>query len=105
MAWVILVAAALLEIVWATALKNAEGFTRLGPSLAGIGGAALSFVLLGVALKTLAVGTAYAVWVGLGAFGVALAGAALYGEALSPPRIACLALIVAGVAGLKITEG
>src|SRR3954467_15984754 len=78
MPWLILVAAGLLEIVWATALKQSDGFTRLWPSVIGIGGAALSFVLLAVALRHLPAGTGYAVWVGIGAGGVALAGIVVF---------------------------
>ncbi|WP_437723332.1 DMT family transporter [Sorangium sp. So ce861] len=105
MAWALLIGAGLLEIVWATALKYTDGFTRLWPSLVGIGGAALSFFLLSVSLKTLPMGTAYAVWVGVGALGVALAGIVALGESASPPRLAFLAVILVGIIGLKLVEG
>jgi len=105
MAWILLIAAGLLEIVWATALKEADGFSRLWPSLIGLAAAWASFLLLAYALKSLPVGTAYAVWVGIGAFGVALAGILALGEPATPARLALLALIVIAVAGLKITEG
>ncbi|WP_437316028.1 DMT family transporter [Sorangium sp. So ce385] len=105
MAWALLIGAGLLEIVWATALKYTDGFTRLWPSLVGIGGAALSFFLLSVSLKTLPMGTAYAVWVGVGALGVALAGIVALGESASPLRLAFLAVILVGIIGLKLVEG
>ncbi|PSK96503.1 quaternary ammonium compound-resistance protein SugE [Murinocardiopsis flavida] len=104
MAWLALVAAALLEIVWALALKQSEGFTRLWPSVIGVVFAATSFVMLTLALRHLPVGTAYAVWVGLGAFGVAVAGVLLLGEDADPLRIVFLALILIGVAGLRYLE-
>jgi quaternary ammonium compound-resistance protein SugE len=105
MAWLILVCAGLLEIVWAIALKQSEGFSRLWPSVIGIGGALLSFVLLAVALRQLPTGTGYAVWVGIGAVGVAIAGILLFGEAVSPPRLLFLAIIVVGIVGLRLADG
>ena len=104
MAWLVLAAAALLEIVWALALKQSEGFTRLWPSVIGLTFAATSFALLTLALRHLPVGTAYAVWVGLGAFGVAVAGMVLLGESAGPLRILFLVLILVGVAGLRSLE-
>lgn len=104
MAWIMLVVAGLLEVVWAIALKQTDGFTRLWPSLIGIGAAVTSFVLLTLALKSLPVGTAYAVWVGIGAIGVALAGMLALGEAATPARIGLLSLILVGIVGLKIVE-
>jgi quaternary ammonium compound-resistance protein SugE len=105
MAWLLLVGAGLLEIVWAIALKRSDGFTRLWPSVIGIVAAAISFAMLTVALRSLAVGTAYAVWVGIGAVGVALAGILTLGESVSALRLGFLALIVIGVAGLRVLEG
>ena len=105
MAWVILVVAGLLEIVWATALKQSDGFTRLGHSVIGIGGATLSFVLLAVALRHLPAGTGYAVWVGIGAVGVAIAGIVAFGETVSAARVLFLSMIVIGIAGLRLVEG
>ena len=105
MAWLTLVCAGLLEIVWATALKQSEGFTRLWPSVVGVGGAALSFVLLAVALRQLPAGTGYAVWVGIGAVGVAITGIVLLGEAVSAARMLFLTVIVVGVVGLRLAEG
>ncbi|NGN65940.1 QacE family quaternary ammonium compound efflux SMR transporter [Streptomyces sp. A7024] len=105
MPWVLLVVAALLELVWASALKQSEGFTRLLPTLIGVPVCLLSVVVLTVALRQLPVGTAYAVWVGLGALGVAVAGIVALGESASPARLACLGLILAGVIGLKVVEG
>src|SRR5688572_25536897 len=104
MAWVFLVVAGLLEIVWALALKQAHGFTRLGPAVLGITAAGVSFGLLSASLKSLPVGTAYAVWVGIGAVGVAVAGILALGESASPARLMCLTLILAGVIGLKFLE-
>ncbi|GAA1719516.1 multidrug efflux SMR transporter [Nonomuraea sp. AD125B] len=105
MAWSLLVAAALLEIVWAVALERSDGFTRFVPATVGVIAAVLSFVLLAFALRTLPVGTAYAVWVGLGALGVALAGIFVLGESASVARLACLLLILIGVVGLRLLEG
>ena len=105
MAWMILVGAGLLEIVWATALKDAEGFTRLWPSVIGIVFSLVSFFMLAVALKSLPVGTAYAVWVGIGVSGVAIAGMIAFGESASPLRLGFIALILFGVIGLRIVEG
>lgn len=101
MAWVILFIAGLLEVGWAIGLKYTEGFTRLVPSALTVGSMALSIVLLGWALKSLPVGTAYAVWTGIGAVGTAALGIALFGDPATVGRIACIALIVAGIAGLK----
>ncbi|MBR3189794.1 quaternary ammonium compound efflux SMR transporter SugE [Bosea sp. (in: a-proteobacteria)] len=104
MSWLLLTGAGLLEIVWAVALKQAGGFTRFWPSLIGIVSAIVSFVMLSLALKQLPVGTAYAVWVGIGALGVALAGIVTLGESASPMRLGLLALILIGVIGLKLVE-
>ena len=105
MAWIMLVGAGLLEVVWALALKQAGGFTRFWPSAIGIASAVVSFVMLAAALRTLPVGTAYAVWIGIGALGVAVAGVLALGESASPARLAGLALILAGVVCLKLVEG
>ncbi len=105
MAWLLLAVAAALEVVWALALKEADGLTRLWPTVLGIGAATASLALLTVALRDLPVGTAYAVWVGLGAVGVALAGIVALGEPGSSLRLACLGLIVAGVVGLRVADG
>jgi quaternary ammonium compound-resistance protein SugE len=104
MSWLLLTGAGLLEIVWAIALKQAGGFTRLWPSLIGIASAIVSFVMLSLALKHLPVGTAYAVWVGIGALGVAIVGILALGESASPARLGLLALILVGVIGLKLVE-
>jgi quaternary ammonium compound-resistance protein SugE len=105
MAWTVLVGAGLLEIVWAIALKHADGFTRFWPSAIGIAAAVVSFVLLSTALRTLPVGTAYAVWVGIGALGVAITGIIAFGESASLLRVGLLALILIGIVGLKLVEG
>ena len=103
-AWFLLLIAGLLEIVWAIALKYSGGFTQLWPSVIGLIAALVSFVMLTMALKSLPVGTAYAVWVGIGTLGVALTGMIALGESASPVRLSLLALILIGVAGLKIIE-
>ena len=105
MAWLILAAAGLLEVVWAVALKQAEGFTRLWPSVLGLAAAGLSLFMLSVALRTLPAATAYAVWVGIGIVGVALVGILALGEDAGLARLACLALIFIGIVGLRIVEG
>jgi quaternary ammonium compound-resistance protein SugE len=104
-AWVVLIAAGALEVVWAIALKHADGLSRLWPSVVGLATAWVSFGLLALALKSLPVGTAYAVWVGIGATGVALVGIVALGEPATLARLVFLALIVIGVAGLKLAEG
>ena len=105
MAWLLLVVAALMELVWATALKQSDGLTRLVPSLVGLPISLLSVVVLSVAMRELPVGTAYAVWVGLGAFGVAVTGIVVLGESVTVPRLAFLTLILIGVIGLRAVEG
>jgi quaternary ammonium compound-resistance protein SugE len=104
MAWALLFIAGLLEVAWAVGLKYSEGFTRLGPSL--LTGAALvaSMVLLGLAAKTLPIGTAYAVWVGIGALGASIFGILLFGESASPARLAFLALLLVSIVGLKLSS-
>lgn len=104
MAWVYLTIAGLLEIVWAIGLKYTYGFSRVGPSLVTLAAMGGSFWLLSIALKTLPVGTAYAVWVGIGAVGTAIAGVILLGEPASWAKALCILLIVAGIVGLRITS-
>ena len=105
MAWVYLAFAGLLEIAWAIGLKYAEGFTQFWPSVITVVAMLVSIVLLGYAMKSLPVGTSYAVWVGVGAVGTAVLGIVLLGESLSAARIGCIALIVIGILGLKILGG
>jgi quaternary ammonium compound-resistance protein SugE len=105
MAWLVLLVAGLLEVGWAIGLKYAEGFTRLVPSVLTLVSMVGSVVLLGLALKTLPIGTAYAVWTGIGAVGTALLGIALFGEPATAARLACIGLIVAGIVGLKLVTG
>lgn len=105
MAWIVLVIAGLLEIVWASALAQSAGFTRLVPSAVGVTVSLISFVLLAFALTRLPVGTAYAIWVGIGAVGVAAAGIAYFGDAATPQRLLCIALILGGVIGLRLVDG
>ena len=102
MAWVYLFVAGLFEIGWAVGLKYTEGFTRLLPSLWTIASMIISLALLALALKSLPVGTAYAVWTGIGAVGTASLGIYLFGEPATAARLASIALIVAGIVGLKL---
>jgi quaternary ammonium compound-resistance protein SugE len=104
MAWALLVAAGILEIGWAIGLKYTEGFTRLWPSVWTIAAMVVSMYLLALAARTLPIGTAYAVWVGIGAAGAMILGMALLGEPRTIARIACVGLILAGVIGLKLLE-
>jgi quaternary ammonium compound-resistance protein SugE len=101
MAWVYLVIAGLLEIVWAIGLKYTEGFTRLGPSAITIVAMIASVALLGLALRDMPVGTGYAVWTGIGTVGAAVLGMILFQEPATALRIGCIVLIVAGIVGLK----
>ena len=103
MAWVVLFIAGLCEIAWAVGLKYTEGFTRLWPSVATVVSMIVSLALLGAALRTLPLGTAYAVWTGIGTVGSAILGMALFGESASVARLVCIGLIVAGIVGLKLT--
>jgi quaternary ammonium compound-resistance protein SugE len=102
MAWLLLIVAGLCEIVWAIGLKYAAGFTRLWPSVVTVAAMLVSIVLLGYAMKSLPVGTSYAVWVGVGATGTAVLGILLFGESASLGRLASLGLIVAGIVGLRL---
>lgn len=102
MAWLLLVIAGLLEIVWAIGLKYSSGFTRFWPSTITVSAMLASIVLLGMAMKSLPVGTSYAIWVGVGATGTAILGIVLFGESASPGRLASLGLIVAGIVGLRL---
>jgi quaternary ammonium compound-resistance protein SugE len=104
MAWLLLMIAGLLEVSWAIGLKYTEGFTRVWPSVFTLGAMVLSVVLLGVAMKSLPVGTSYAVWVGVGAVGTAILGMVLFGEPATAGRLASLGLIVAGIVGLKLAS-
>jgi quaternary ammonium compound-resistance protein SugE len=103
-AWWLLAAAGLLEVGWAVGMKYTAGFSRPLPTLLVVAVALASFLLLALAMKVLAVGTAYAVWVGIGAAGAALLGVVLFGEAASMARLGCVLLIVAGVIGLKLVD-
>ncbi len=102
MAWFILFLAGLMEVGWAIGLKYTEGFTRLVPSALTVTAMAISMALLGMALKTLPIGTAYAVWTGIGAVGTAILGIVLFGDPATTARLVCIGLIVAGIAGLKL---
>ena len=101
MAWIFLIIAGLLEVGWAVGLKHTEGFSRLWPSVVTIAAMVASFALLAQALKTIPVGTGYAVWTGIGAAGTAIIGMVFLGEPREVLRIVCIVLIIAGVLGLK----
>ena len=103
MSWIILIIAGLLEVVWAIGLKYTHGFTRLTPSVITVTAMIVSIVLLSWAMRSLPVGTAYAVWTGIGAVGAAITGILLLGESASLARIVSLALIVCGIIGLKLS--
>jgi quaternary ammonium compound-resistance protein SugE len=102
MAWVVLLLAGLFEVGWAVGLKYTNGFTRLWPTVATAASMAVSLGLLGVALRTLPLGTAYAVWTGIGAVGTVVLGIVLFDEPATAGRLACAGLIVAGIVGLKV---
>ncbi|WKW12895.1 multidrug efflux SMR transporter [Pseudogemmatithrix spongiicola] len=102
MNWFLLTLAGLLEVGWAIGLKKSEGFAHLGPSLATLGAMALSFWLLSIAMRSLPLGTAYPVWVGIGAVGSVVAGSWLFGESLTVLRVVSVLLIIVGIIGLKL---
>ncbi|MGB3864935.1 MAG: quaternary ammonium compound efflux SMR transporter SugE [Xanthobacteraceae bacterium] len=102
MAWLILFVAGLMEVGWAVGLKYTEGFTRLVPSVLTLAAMTVSILLLALALKTLPMGTAYAVWTGIGAVGTAILGIVLFGDPATVARLASIGLIVAGIVGLKL---
>jgi len=104
MVWLALVVAVLFEIVWALGLKYTEGFSRLWPTVGTVAAMAVSFGLLSYAMRTLPVGTAYAIWTGIGAVGTAIAGIVLFGESASAARLLCIALIGGGIIGLKLVS-
>mgnify|MGYP000924420240 CR=1 FL=1 len=104
MAWIYLTVAGIFEIIWAVGLKYAQGFTKLIPSLITLGGMAVSFYLLSLAIKTIPIGTAYAVWTGIGALGAVMLGIIVFNEPVNIWRIAFIGLILAGIIGLKYTS-
>jgi quaternary ammonium compound-resistance protein SugE len=104
MDWIFLVSAGIFEIVWASGLKFTEGFSRLGPSVVTILAMIASMFLLSQALKTIPIGTGYAVWTGIGAAGTAIFGIVLFSESAALPRLACIGAIVVGIVGLKFTS-
>lgn len=105
MAWVVLFVAGLFEIAWAVGLKYTAGFTRVVPTIATGLGLIASMTLLGIALRTLPLGTAYAVWTGIGSVGTAILGIVLFREPATAMRLVCIGLIVAGIIGLKLASG
>lgn len=102
MSWILLITAALFEIVWAVGLKYTEGFTRLWPTVGTVGAMTVSVVLLAMASKNLPIGTAYAVWTGIGAAGAVIFGIVLFKDPATFTRLACVGLILMGVVGLKL---
>jgi quaternary ammonium compound-resistance protein SugE len=104
MAWLYLLIAGLFEVAWAIGLKYTDGFTRLMPSIWTVVSMAVSFLFLSLALKTLPVGTAYAVWTGIGAVGVAILGIVLFAEPANALRLGCIGMIVGGIVGLKLVS-
>ncbi|MES2127285.1 MAG: quaternary ammonium compound efflux SMR transporter SugE [Pseudomonadota bacterium] len=102
MTWMILFVAGLLEVAWAVGLKYTEGFTRLAPSVFTLAAMAGSVLLLGLAMRQLPLGTAYAVWTGIGTVGTAVMGMVLLGEPAGALRLGCIGMIVAGILGLKL---
>ena len=102
MAWIVLVVAGVFEVAWAIGLKYTDGFTRMWPSVGTAAAMIVSVVLLAWATRTLPVGTAYAVWTGIGAVGTVILGIVLFGEAATLARLACVALIVVGIVGLRM---
>ena len=105
MPWIYLALAGLFEVAWAIGLKYTEGFTRLWPSVATVAAILVSVVLLAMAVKTLPIGTAYAIWTGMGAVGAVMLGMLLFGDPVSPLRLACVGLVLLGMVGLKFTSG
>ncbi|HEY8356523.1 MAG TPA: quaternary ammonium compound efflux SMR transporter SugE [Ramlibacter sp.] len=104
MAWVVLAIAGLFEVGWAIGLKYTEGFTRLWPSVGTVAAMVASVLLLGWAMRSLPVGTAYAVWTGIGAIGTVILGIVLFKEPATVARLVCVGLILAGIVGLKVTH-
>ena len=102
MAWIYITIAGLLEVAWAVGLKYSDGFTRLGPTIFTVIGMILSFAVLAQGVRTIPIGTGYAVWTGIGAIGTAIWGIARLGEPATPARIVCLLMIIGGIVGLKI---
>lgn len=102
MAWLLLTIAGIFEVIWALGLKSSEGFTRLWPSVITVAAMAVSFYLLSMAMRSLPVGTAYAVWTGIGAVGTVILGIVWYGDPVTLGRLLCLGLILAGLIGLKV---
>ncbi|MGE0402408.1 MAG: multidrug efflux SMR transporter [Kofleriaceae bacterium] len=104
MTWLLVVVSGLLEVGWAIGLKASHGLTRPWPTALTIAGMLASFALLSIAVRTLPIGTAYAVWVGIGAVGTAILGILVFREAVTAPRMICLALVMVGIVGLKLTS-
>lgn len=104
MAWVYLIVAGLLEVVWAVGLKYSEGFSKLTPSIITVAGMIASFWLLALALRALPLGTAYAIWTGIGTIGTVIFGILVFREPVEIVRLTCIALIVAGVVGLRVVS-
>jgi quaternary ammonium compound-resistance protein SugE len=103
MHWILLVVAGLLEVGWAVGLKYTEGFSRPWPTALTVAAMVASVALLGLAMRHLPVGTAYAIWTGIGTVGAVILGIVLFGDSAAPLRLACIGLVVLGIAGLKLT--
>ncbi len=101
--WILLTVAGLLEVVWATGLKQSKGFTKLAPSVVTVTAMLASFYLLAMAMRTLPMGISYTVWVGIGAVGAVVVGAVFLGERVTPLQALCLAMIILGIVGLKLS--
>jgi quaternary ammonium compound-resistance protein SugE len=104
LAWILLFVAGLFEVAWAIGLKYTEGFTKPVPTVLTVAAMVISMGLLGVVARQLPIGTAYAVWTGIGVFGTAVLGMYLFGESMAPLRLLCLAFIITGIVGLKLTS-
>lgn len=104
MAWIALILAGLFEVVWAAAMKQSHGFTRLWPSVVTMAGMLVSFALLAWAMRSLPLGTAYTIWTGIGAVGAFIVGIAIFGEAITPMRVIAAALIVSGLVLMKLSS-
>ncbi|TBR38845.1 MULTISPECIES: quaternary ammonium compound efflux SMR transporter SugE [Dyella] len=104
MAWIYLFFAGLFEIGWAIGLKYTEGFSKLWPTIGTLAAMTASIILLAMAVKTLPIGTAYAIWTGIGALGAVILGIALFGDPATPLRLLCVAFILVGIIGLKLTS-
>lgn len=105
MAWLYILIAGVFEIIWAVGLKYAQGFTRFWPSIITVIAMIATYLFLGFGVRTIPIGTGYAVWTGIGVAGTAILGMILFGESAAPAKLICIALILAGILGLRLTHG